>query len=69
MSVRIVLLGVPSLCAAAAAAIFLNLLLLGNASTQNDPIGRLTPRTYLPPVPHWTIRPVRGHVTGEAADD
>jgi hypothetical protein len=69
MSVRAVLLGGLAVCAAATAAILLNLLLLGNASARNDPIGRLSPRTQLPAAPQWTIRPAHGHVSDEGADD
>jgi hypothetical protein len=77
MSVRATLLGGLAVCAAAAAAILLNLLLLGNASARNDPIGRLSPRaqlpaaahTQLPTAPRWTIRPAHGHVSDEGADD
>ncbi|HEX7526387.1 MAG TPA: hypothetical protein VF327_08775 [Gaiellaceae bacterium] len=76
MSARAVLLGVLAVCAAGAAAILLNLLLLGNASARNDPIGRLSPRTQLPSAPQqlpaappWTIRPAHGHVSDEGADD
>jgi hypothetical protein len=47
MSIPRVLLAVTGLAAVAAAAVLLNLLLLGNASAQNDPVGRLTPRANL----------------------
>jgi hypothetical protein len=76
MSARAVLLGVLAVCAAGAAAILLNLLLLGNAAARNDPIGRLSPRAQLPAAPQqppaapqWTIRPAHGHVNDEGADD
>ncbi len=69
MSVRAALLGALAVCAAAAAAVFLNLLLLGHASARNDPVGRLTPRANLPVAPQWTIRPAHGHVNDEGADD
>ena len=48
-------------CAAAAAAILLNLLLLGSASARNDPVGKLTPRANLPAAPAWTVRPEPKH--------
>lgn len=78
MSARATLLGVLAVCAAAAAAILLNLLLLGQASAQNDPIGRLSPRTQLPAAshgtqrpaaPHVEILPAHGQVNDEGADD
>jgi hypothetical protein len=69
MSVRAILLGVLAVCAAAAAAILVNLVILGQASARNDPIGRLSPRTQLPAAPHVEIRPAHGHVSGEGADD
>jgi hypothetical protein len=43
--------------AAVTAAIILNLVLLGAASAQNDPVGNLSPRANIPPAPAWTIRP------------
>lgn len=55
--------------AAAAAAIVANVLLLGNATATNDPVGRLSPRTHLPAAPHWTVRPTTGRPRGEHADD
>lgn len=55
--------------AAAAAAIAVNVALLGNAAATNDPLGRLSPRTRLPPAPHWTVRPTRGHPHDAEADD
>lgn len=62
-------LGIALVAAAAAAAVLLNLLLLGRASAQNDPVGKLTPRTHLPAAPQWTIRPTHGHVEDRGADD
>jgi hypothetical protein len=64
-----IVLGVLLVGAAAAAAALLNLLLLGQASSQNDPVGKLTPRTHLPAAPGWTIRPTSGHVEDQGADD
>lgn len=46
-----------AVAAAAALAVLLNLLLLGHASAQNDPVGRLSPRARLPQAPAWTVRP------------
>jgi hypothetical protein len=64
--VVLVLLGIG---AAATAAILLNLLLLGTAAAQNDPVGRLTPRANLPAAPQWTIRPPHGPVEHDGSDD
>jgi hypothetical protein len=69
MSIPRVLLGVLGVCAAATAAILLNLLLLGSAAAQNDPVGRLTPRANLPAAPQWTIRPPHGPVEHDGSDD
>jgi hypothetical protein len=69
MSISRILLAVVGIGAAAAAAILLNLLLLGNVAAQNDPVGRLTPRANLPAAPHWTIRPANGHVEHDGSDD
>ena len=57
MSVPRLILGVVLACAAVTAAILLNLVLLGAASAQNDPVGNLSSRASLPPAPSWTIRP------------
>ncbi|MHB8470808.1 MAG: hypothetical protein ACYDCH_13800 [Gaiellaceae bacterium] len=67
--VSTLLIGVLLLVAAACAAVALNVLLLGRASASNDPVGRLTPRTHLPAAPTWTVRPRRGEVENEGADD
>jgi hypothetical protein len=48
--------------AAVAAAVLLNLAVLGAASSQNDPVGTLSPRARLAPAPSWTIRPHAGRV-------
>jgi hypothetical protein len=69
MSIPRLLLIVLGVGAAATAAILLNLLLLGNADAQNDPVGRLTLRANLPAAPQWTIRPSHGPVEHDAADD
>ena len=59
--------------AAAAAAVLLNLVLLGKATSGNDPVGQLRPRLASVPsrpgatVP--TIRPTRGTIENEGADD
>jgi hypothetical protein len=55
--------------AAAAGAIVANVLLLGSASADNAPVGRLSPRTHLPAAPHWTVRPTTGRPRDEHADD
>jgi hypothetical protein len=69
MSIPRLLLVVLGVGAAATAAIVLNLLLLGNAAAQNDPVGRLTPRANLPAAPQWTILPAHGHVEHDGSDD
>jgi hypothetical protein len=63
------LLVVSLVAAAAVAAVALNVLLLGKASAQNDPVGRLQPAKNLPAAPQWTIRPTTGPVHGEGSDD
>jgi len=55
--------------AVAAAAIGLNLLLLGRVSTNDEPVGRLSPRVSGTPAPAWTVRPTTGEVEDEGADD
>ena len=55
--------------AAAGAVVLLNVLLLGNASTSNDPVGKLSPRANLPPAPHWIVRPTTGRPHDDGADD
>jgi hypothetical protein len=55
--------------AAAAGAIAANVLLLGSAAANNAPVGGLSPRTRLPPAPHWTVRPTTGRPHDEHADD
>ncbi len=55
--------------AAAAVAVVLNVLLLGAASAQNDPVGRLTPRAHVPSAPAWVMRPKHGHIEDAGADD
>jgi hypothetical protein len=57
------------LAAAAAGAIAVNVLLLGNAAANNAPVGGLSPRTHLPAAPQWTVRPTRGRPHDEHADD
>jgi hypothetical protein len=44
-------LAVAGIAAAAAAAILLNLALLGYAQPRNDPVGKLSPRAVLTPSP------------------
>ena len=55
--------------AAAAVAVVLNLLLLGAASAQNDPVGRLTPGGHIPSAPAWVTRPGHGPIEDAGADD
>jgi hypothetical protein len=55
--------------AAAGAVVLLNVLLLGSASTSNDPVGKLSPRANLPPAPHWIVRPTTGRPHDDGADD
>lgn len=64
-----IVLSVLLVGAAAAAVVVLNLVLLDRATAQNDPVGRLTPRTHLPAAPAWTVRPTHGHVEDRGADD
>lgn len=59
MSSRLVLTAAVAL--AAAAAIVFNIVLLGRASAQNDPVGHLSQKANLPPAPAWTIRPPAKH--------
>ena len=63
------LLGLGLIAAAAVAAVALNLLLLGRASAQNDPVGRLSPRAHLPQAPAWTVRPAAHDGERDGADD
>jgi hypothetical protein len=62
-------LGLLVVALAAAGIVAVNVLLLGRASSANDPIGRLVARTHLPAAPGWTVRPVRGEVENDGADD
>jgi hypothetical protein len=59
MRSRLVLAAAVAL--AAAAAIAFNIVVLGHASAQNDPVGHLSPKANLPPAPAWTIRPPARH--------
>lgn len=63
------LLVVLLVVAAAAASVAVNVLLLGNASAGNDPVGRLSPKANLPAAPHWTVRPTTGRAHDGGADD
>lgn len=67
---RLVLVGAIA-AVAAAAVIAANVILLGNASASNDPVGRLSPHAtkHLPAPPAWTVRPTHGHPRDEGADD
>ena len=61
--------------AAAATAVLLNVVLLGSASSSNDPVGKLTPTANLPtqtnlqPAPPGVIQPSTGPIEGEDQDD
>ncbi len=55
--------------AAAACAVLLNMVLLGAASAQNDPVGRLSQHTHAPAAPAWVVRPSHGRVEDRGADD
>jgi hypothetical protein len=58
--------------ACAAVAIVANLALLDYASAGNDPVGKLKPQAQVPrapAAPASVIRPRRGPVTDEGADD
>jgi hypothetical protein len=67
------LLAVLLVGAATAAAVVLNLVLLGRAGAGNDPIGRLRPRLTSIPArpasPAAVLRPTHGVVENEGADD
>jgi hypothetical protein len=56
---------------AAAAAIALNLALLGFATTRNEPVGKVSPRAAFQPLrPSTAIKlPLHPHVRGLEADD
>lgn len=56
---------------AAAAAVLLNVLLLGRATGANDPVGKLRPLVSVPAttVPGWTVRPAHGETENDGADD
>ena len=55
--------------AAAAAAVAANLALLGYASANNDPVGKLRISTSLPAAPAVVVRPRSGPLERERADD
>jgi hypothetical protein len=55
--------------AAAAAAVAINVFLLGRTSAANEPVGKLSPAVNLPAAPHWTVRPRPSHVREDRADD
>ena len=70
MIVRIAI--VVLVVAGAAVAIVANLALLDYASAGNDPVGKLKPQAHVPNAPATpasVIRPRRGPVTDEGADD
>ena len=66
---RTLVTGALLVAAVAAVVITLNVLLLGSASSQNDPAGRLTPHVNVTPAPSWTVRPATGDVEDGGADD
>ena len=61
--------------AAGAAAVLLNIVLLGNASSGDIPVGKLGPTAQMPtqqrllPAPSGVIQPRTGTVRGEGRDD
>lgn len=60
--------------AAGAAAVLLNVLLLNQASSAGDPVGKLSPTAYLParglpPAPPGIVQPAKGPIEGEGKDD
>jgi hypothetical protein len=63
------LIAVVLIAAVAAAAIVANLALLHYASASNDPVGKLSPRAHLPAAPAGVVRPQRGPIENEGADD
>ena len=62
-------MGIALVVVAAAAAVALNLLLLGRASAQSEPVGTLSPKAHLPAAPSWTIRPATKEHEHDGADD
>ena len=66
---RSLLIGGLVITGAAIAAVSLNLLLLGRASGANDPVGHLQVHTHVPAAPHWTVRPTKGPIEDQGADD
>lgn len=66
---RSLLIGLALVAAAGAAAIALNLLLLGRASAQSEPVGTLSPKAHLPAAPAWTVRPATREREHDGADD
>lgn len=67
------LLAVLLVGAAAAAAVLLNIVLLGRANAGNDPVGQLRPRVANVPLTSTatvpTVRPTRGAIENDGADD
>lgn len=55
--------------AAAAAAVSINVFMLGRTSATDQPVGKLSPAVHLPAAPHWTVRPRTTRVRDEGADD
>lgn len=54
---------------AAAAAVLLNVLLLGQTGSAGDPVGKLRARAHLPAAPPSTIRPRTGLLERDHRDD
>lgn len=71
MTVRVpaLLAAVIAAAGVVAAIVALNVLLLGRASSVNDPVGHLSSRTHLPAAPLWTVRPVKGEIENDGTDD
>lgn len=66
-----VTLAVAVVAAAVAAAILLNLALLGYAQPRNDPVGKLSPRAVLQPgsAPAQPVATANDHAGQEERDD
>lgn len=65
---------IAAVLAAATVAVLLNVLLLNQASSSNDPVGKLTPTASIPaqklrPAPKGVIQPSTGPIEGDGKDD
>jgi hypothetical protein len=71
MTRRMTLLALAAVVVAVAVAaiVAVNVLLLGSASSANDPVGGLGARAHLPAAPAWTVRPVHGEIENDGTDD